>query len=181
MRLLGRTTPRAHYGGALSSSVACKTAATHNGYDLGRCTTPAKNAASGRSSAPQPPPWSAATTARPSASTALDVRRVDPKRGWSTWRCPSGACRPASRWVKADRLRPLVPRETPRSKSLHYGRASVGREYGRLNNEWALLPARVRHLTGAAPSRLDDPRQAVCVSERARRAHRGLIRPAARS
>ena len=30
----------------------------------------------------------------------------DPKRGASKWRCPSGECKPASRWVKADRLHP---------------------------------------------------------------------------
>jgi len=46
--------------------------------------------------------------------------------------------------VKADRLHPLVPRETTRWKSLYRGRGSVEREFGRLKNEWALLPLRVR-------------------------------------
>jgi transposase len=55
-----------------------------------------------------------------------------------------GGCNPASRWIKADRLHPLVPRETKRWKSLYRGRASVEREFGRLKNEWALLPLRVR-------------------------------------
>jgi len=68
----------------------------------------------------------------------------DPARGASKWRCPSGACTPASRWASASRLRPLVPRETKRWKSLYRGRASVEREFGRLKNEWALLPLRVR-------------------------------------
>jgi hypothetical protein len=34
----------------------------------------------------------------------------DAKRGASKWRCPTGDCKPASRWVKADRLHPLLPR-----------------------------------------------------------------------
>jgi hypothetical protein len=47
----------------------------------------------------------------------------------------------ASRWIKADRLHPLLPRETPRWRKLYKGRASVEREFGRLKNEWALLPS----------------------------------------
>jgi hypothetical protein len=50
----------------------------------------------------------------------------------------------ASTWVKADRLHPLIPRETPRWKSLYRGRAAVEREFGRLKHEWAMLPLRVR-------------------------------------
>jgi hypothetical protein len=38
----------------------------------------------------------------------------------------------------------LVPRESKRWKSLYRGRAAVERELGRLKNEWALLPLRVR-------------------------------------
>ena len=38
----------------------------------------------------------------------------DSKRGASKWRSPTGECKPASVWVKADRLHPLIPRETPR-------------------------------------------------------------------
>ena len=68
----------------------------------------------------------------------------DPSRGASKWRCPTGECRPGSTWIKADRLHPLVPRETKRWKSLYRGRGSVEREFGRLKNEWALLPLRVR-------------------------------------
>jgi len=68
----------------------------------------------------------------------------DRTRGASKWRCPTGECEPASRWIEADRLHPLVPRETKRWKSLYRGRASVEREFGRLKNEWALLPLRVR-------------------------------------
>jgi hypothetical protein len=70
----------------------------------------------------------------------------DAKRKASKWRCPTGECSPASRWVKADRLHPLIPRETPRWRKLYKGRASVEREFGRLKNEWALLPLRIRGL-----------------------------------
>ena len=58
-------------------------------------------------------------------------------------RCPTGECRPAPRWVKADRLHPLIPRETERSRKLYRSRG-VEREFGRLKHEWALLPLRVR-------------------------------------
>ncbi len=39
---------------------------------------------------------------------------------------------------------PLGPRESKRWKSLYRGHAAVEREFGRLKNEWALLPLRVR-------------------------------------
>ena len=65
-------------------------------------------------------------------------------RGASKWRCPTSECRPASKWVAADRLHPLVPRESKRWKTLYRGRAAVEREFGRLKDEWALLPPRVR-------------------------------------
>jgi hypothetical protein len=61
-------------------------------------------------------------------------------------RCPTGACKPASVWVKADRLHPLIPREAPRWSTLYRRRASVEREFGRLKNEWALAPLRIRGL-----------------------------------
>jgi len=68
----------------------------------------------------------------------------DAKRHAAKWRCPTGECKPGSRWIKADRLHPLIPRESKRWKSLYRGRASVEREFGRLKHEWALLPLRVR-------------------------------------
>jgi hypothetical protein len=71
---------------------------------------------------------------------------ADHKRGASKWRCPTGECKPASVWVKADRLHPLIPRETLRWKGLYRRRASVERSFGRLKNEWALAPLRVRRI-----------------------------------
>jgi hypothetical protein len=70
----------------------------------------------------------------------------DRKRGASKWRCPTGECAPASTWVKADRLHPLMPRESQRWKALYRGRGAVEREFGRLKNEWGLKPLRVRGL-----------------------------------
>ena len=70
----------------------------------------------------------------------------DRKRGAAKWRCPTGKCKPASTWIAADRLHPLVPRETKRWKDLYRKRASVEREFGRLKNEWGLKPLRVRGL-----------------------------------
>jgi transposase len=71
---------------------------------------------------------------------------ADRKRGACKWRCPTGECKPASVWVKADRLHPLIPRETLRWKGLYRGRAAVERAFGRLKNEWALAPLRVRRI-----------------------------------
>ncbi|MEA2451202.1 MAG: hypothetical protein QOG63_3134 [Thermoleophilaceae bacterium] len=48
--------------------------------------------------------------------------------------------------MKADRLHPLLPRETPRWGKLYKSRGAVEREFGRLKNDWALSPLRVRGL-----------------------------------
>jgi transposase len=71
---------------------------------------------------------------------------ADHKRDATKWRCPTGECKPASVWIKADRLHPLIPRETLRWKGLYRRRASVERAFGRLKNEWGLAPLRVRRL-----------------------------------
>jgi hypothetical protein len=70
----------------------------------------------------------------------------DRKRGASKWRCPTGECAPASTWIKADRLHPLVPYGTDRWFRMYRGRGAVEREFGRLKNEWGLKPLRVRGL-----------------------------------
>ena len=70
----------------------------------------------------------------------------DAKRRAAKWRCPTGECSPASRWIGASRLHTLIPRGTARWKKLYRLRGSVERENGRLKNEWALLPLRVRRI-----------------------------------
>ena len=74
----------------------------------------------------------------------------DAKRGASKWRCPTGGCTPASRWVKAGRLHPLIPRETEKWKAMYRQRTAVERGFGRLKHEWAMLPLRVRRLPRVA-------------------------------
>jgi hypothetical protein len=49
-------------------------------------------------------------------------------------------------WIKASRLHPLIPRETPRWTTLYRRRAAVEREFGRIKHGWALAPLRVRGL-----------------------------------
>jgi transposase, IS5 family len=71
---------------------------------------------------------------------------ADYDRKATKWRCPTGECKPASVWIKADRLHPLIPRETLRWRGLYRGRASVERAFGRLKNEWGLAPLRVRRV-----------------------------------
>jgi hypothetical protein len=71
---------------------------------------------------------------------------ADRKRGASKWRCPTGECTPASKWIKADRLHPLIPYKTKRWKAMYRKRGAVEREFGRLKHEWALGPLRVRGL-----------------------------------
>jgi Transposase DDE domain len=74
----------------------------------------------------------------------VDLRRSDAKRRAAKWRCPTAECVPASRWIGASRLHTLIPRGTARWKKLYRLRGAVEREFGRLKNEWALLPLRVR-------------------------------------
>jgi hypothetical protein len=71
---------------------------------------------------------------------------ADRKRGAAKWRCPTGECTPASKWIKADRLHPLIPHKTKRWAQMYRRRGAVEREFGRLKHEWALGPLRVRGL-----------------------------------
>jgi len=71
---------------------------------------------------------------------------ADYKRKATKWRCPTAEWAPASTWVKADRLHPLIPRECARSRALYASRGAVEREFGRLKHEWALAPLRTRGL-----------------------------------
>jgi transposase len=71
---------------------------------------------------------------------------ADAKRGASKWRCPTGECQPASQWIKASRLHPLIPHGTAKWKALYRQRTAVEREFGRLKTGWGLTPLRVRRL-----------------------------------
>lgn len=55
---------------------------------------------------------------------------ADYKRRATKWRCPTGECKPASTWIKADRLHPLIPRESERSAKLYRSCGAVERESG---------------------------------------------------
>jgi hypothetical protein len=69
---------------------------------------------------------------------------ADFRRKATKWRCPTGECKPASTWINADRLHPLIPRSTERSRKLYHSRGAVEREFGRLKHEWALLLLHIR-------------------------------------
>jgi hypothetical protein len=75
---------------------------------------------------------------------------ADVKRRRTKWRCPTGECAPASAWIKADRLHPLVPRESKRWRDLFRGRGAVERAFGRLKHNHGLNPLRVRGLDRVA-------------------------------
>lgn len=75
---------------------------------------------------------------------------TDYKRQATKWRCPTGECAPASVWVKADRLHPLIPRASARSRKLYSNRGAIEREFGRLKHGWSLLPLRVRGIERVA-------------------------------
>jgi len=75
---------------------------------------------------------------------------ADYARKRTKWRCPTGDCAPFSKWIKASRLHPLVPRESKRWGELYRGRGSVERAFGRLKNEYGLKPLRVRGLERVA-------------------------------
>ena len=75
---------------------------------------------------------------------------ADHKRCATKWRCPTGECATKSAWINADRLHPLIPRETLRWKGLYRGRASVERAFGRLKHEWGLAPLKVRRIERVA-------------------------------
>jgi len=75
---------------------------------------------------------------------------ADYMRKATKWRCPTGECQPASTWVKADRLHPLIPRHTARSTTLYKSRGAVERAWGSLKTDWSLLPLRVRGIERVA-------------------------------
>lgn len=71
---------------------------------------------------------------------------ADDGRQATKWRCPTGGCQPKSVWRPYSRLHPPIPHGTARHKALYRKRTGVERDFGRLKNEWAMLPLRVRGL-----------------------------------
>jgi hypothetical protein len=74
---------------------------------------------------------------------------ADYQRRATKWRCPgcpTDQCSPASTWVKADRLHPLIPRDSKRFKDLYWERTAIEREFANLKEHWSLVPLRVRGL-----------------------------------
>jgi hypothetical protein len=67
------------------------------------------------------------------------------------WRCPTGECRPASVWVKASTLHPLILARASTAASSTGVVAQSSESFGRLERERAMLPRRVeRARAGAA-------------------------------
>lgn len=111
----------------------------------------------------------------------------DRKRGASKWRCPSGKCKPASTWIKADRLHPLIPYKSKRWNSAYRKRVAVEREFGALKHRWGLKPLRVRGLERVRlHADLTILTRLACALSRARaaanrsRTDRGSLSPAAK-
>ncbi len=73
----------------------------------------------------------------------LTFAGADAKRGATKWRCPTGECKPASAWIKADRLHPLVPHGTDRHKSLYKKRTAVETSKPQCchSRGWSALPS----------------------------------------
>lgn len=72
------------------------------------------------------------------------------KRKRTKWRCPTGECEPKSKWIKASRRNPLIPRQSERWRKLYRGRGAVERNFGRLKHEYGLTPLRTRGLVRVA-------------------------------
>ncbi len=68
---------------------------------------------------------------------------ADYNRKATKWRCPTGECKPASMWIGANRLRPLI-RSTKKYRDTYAKRGSIERAFGRLKHDSGLLPLRVR-------------------------------------
>lgn len=76
-----------------------------------------------------------------------------PSRVWLSfheWRCPR-ECDAKSRWIKASRLHPMIPRNSERFRKLYRSRSAVERAFGRLKHEWSLLRFRGRGLARDQP------------------------------
>jgi DDE family transposase len=92
------------------------------------------------------------------------------KRKATKWRCPTGECCTKSMWLKADRLQPLIPRESKRYRDLYRKHSRVEGTFGNLKHEWSL--ARRRALCPAwtspfiGPTSNDGPRSSAARDHR---------------
>lgn len=141
---------------ALARGFAVETATMDKGYD----TTPIHEGCETRGVRPIVPLKKTAAVKRgdhhaPECEHGTWVfAGADFKRKATKWRCPHAAaasngqlqlaCSPASVWIKASRLHPLIPRDGKRFGDLYRGRGAVERAFGRLKNEAGLAPLRVR-------------------------------------
>lgn len=102
---------------------------------------------------------------RPASTASGRSLARTPSGGASEWRCLTGECQPASRWIKADRLHTLIPRDTDRWWKLYRTRAAVEREFGRLKRGWGIATLRVRRLARVRlhADLTDPPRLAVAL------------------
>jgi hypothetical protein len=71
---------------------------------------------------------------------------ADDKRQATKWRCPTGACKPASLWRPYSRLHPPIPHDSERWWGFYRQRGAVERGFGSLKNEHGLAPLRVRRI-----------------------------------
>ena len=113
--------------------------------------------------------WWTSFPLRAAGSRRPGSRRSRPARG-HPWR-PGGAARPAGASQPAgglgQRLHTLIPLGTARWKKLYCQCGAVERENGQRQNEWALLPLRVRRLnTPAALAPLKEQRPWVASGDR---------------
>jgi hypothetical protein len=75
---------------------------------------------------------------------------TDYQRGATKWRCPTGECSPKTKWVKASRLHPLIPRRTKKWKRLYgHGRAAIEGFNSKAKERHALNDLRSRGIVRA--------------------------------
>jgi Transposase DDE domain len=77
---------------------------------------------------------------------------ADFKRRAAKWRLPDLRVPARERVGEGFAPAPLIPRESARSVKLYRSRGAVEREFGRLKNEWAMAPLRVRRVGARAAS-----------------------------
>jgi hypothetical protein len=154
----------------MGAGIDPQTCATDKGYD----TSPGYDACAERGVLPVVPLRQTTTVKRGEHKPPFcehgewRFAGADRKRNACKWRCPTGECKPASIWIKADRLHPLIPREALRWKGLYRRRASVERAFGQAQDRMgARAVARASHRARATSRRPHDSSQLACALNRA--------------